>query len=347
MSTLKATYLQHMGSPDPNITLDNTGGVTFNSGVVVSGFTELSGDININGGLSASGTVESYSGLYVSGMAFQNFLDGTLTQAAVWVDNAIVQSGTIAAHGLLFSNIDVNNENITNFNCVKIGPIENYGNVNELRAFNITNSFASGTPPVGVDFNARVLGFKSTLQQYTGSGTGEVWNFYNNGTAPNLMMGGLQFDETHSTGGTQEQLQLDYYEEGTFTVQISDSLVLASGNTGSLNSQQCTYTRIGRLVHVCLVLQNFDTTGMIATAALRIHGMPFSNPGSTIGVGIPQTVHLNYDEDAEYISVNISGGNGIATLVRNRPNLTATNLQVSGYNTNTELRFTMEYEVND
>ena len=37
MSTLKATYLQHMGSPDPNITLDNTGGVTFNSGVVVSG----------------------------------------------------------------------------------------------------------------------------------------------------------------------------------------------------------------------------------------------------------------------------------------------------------------------
>ena len=39
MSTLKATYLQHMGSPDPNITLDNTGGVTFST----------SGDLNVSG----------------------------------------------------------------------------------------------------------------------------------------------------------------------------------------------------------------------------------------------------------------------------------------------------------
>ena len=42
MSTLKATYLQHMGSPDPNITLDNTGGVTFDSDVVVSGDIDAS-----------------------------------------------------------------------------------------------------------------------------------------------------------------------------------------------------------------------------------------------------------------------------------------------------------------
>ena len=46
------------------------------------------------------------------------------------------------------------------------------------------------------------------------SNADNAFGFYSANSAPNYFNGGLQFDLTHSTGGSQRQLQLDAYEEG-------------------------------------------------------------------------------------------------------------------------------------
>ena len=72
------------------------------------------------------------------------------------------------------------------------------------------------TACVEQSLTTQLVGFKGSLN-VTHAPDAAVYNFYAGGDAPSYFNGGIQFDLTNSSGGTQEQLQLDDYEEGSWT----------------------------------------------------------------------------------------------------------------------------------
>ena len=80
-----------------------------------------------------------------------------------------------------------------------------------------------------------------------GKGSGNNYAIYTASDAPSFFNGGIQFDLTHSTGGTQDQLQLDAYEEGTFTaefIEIGTTNITYTNNYGNYTicGNVCTVT---------------------------------------------------------------------------------------------------------
>lgn len=80
---------------------------------------------------------------------------------------------------------------------------------------------------------------------------------------------GINFTANTPAAGKTSQL-LNWYEEGTFVPSITGS---SSAGTVTLNTYICTYTRIGRLVNVQMLVQWSSGTG---TGNLRIGGLPFT-----------------------------------------------------------------------
>jgi hypothetical protein len=115
------------------------------------------------------------------------------------------------------------------------------------------------------------------------SGTGR-YNLYMAGTAANYMAGTLQTGSTISVGAatpstsgagitfpatqsaSSDANTLDDYEEGTWTPSV--------GGTATYTTQQATYTKIGRVVHVTAYIQIL----LIGTgSSIQITGLPFSS----------------------------------------------------------------------
>ena len=103
------------------------------------------------------------------------------------------------------------------------------------------------------------MAFIQTYKRTIHTPTLEAFNIYATGTAPSYFNGGVQFDLTHSQGGTQDQLQLDRYEEGTFTAKFTNEPGV------SYTNQYGHYTIIGNLCIATYFL--FLTDAMDTTSA--------------------------------------------------------------------------------
>ena len=125
---------------------------------------------------------------------------------------------------------------------------------------------------------------------------------------------GIDFSaNTHAAGMTSELL--NDYEEGTWTPTIIGA---TSAGTGTYSTQTGTYTKVGRLVSVQIVLTWTAHTG---TGAMKVAGLPFTvsasvanpiaiaaydmvNPASTILGGV---VNLSATT-IELLSLPVGGG---------------------------------------
>ena len=89
---------------------------------------------------------------------------------------------------------------------------------------------------------------------------------------------GINFaaSQTNAAGMTSETL--DWYEEGTFTLQPADA---SSGGNASSTSYLGHYIRIGKQVTVFAKMLNIDSTGLTADNDFFIQGMPFTSSNLT------------------------------------------------------------------
>lgn len=94
-------------------------------------------------------------------------------------------------------------------------------------------------------------------------------------TTGNFIIGtagqGIDFSANSSAAGMTSEL-LSRYEEGTFTPVIADADTGGNTATGTFTGR---YTRIGRIVHVTISLESIVTTGLTASAAIRVRGLPY------------------------------------------------------------------------
>ena len=257
MSTLKATNLQHNSAVDPNIVLTNSGEVNFNSSIhVASGVT-----------LDGYQYVPSFDG---SGTTIQN-----LVQASGTAFTPISVSGNSYLQNFR-STVNANNVDLrqtTHFCC---SENLNANNVDACFGIQFNSAFYRSIADRDPNHNQDIRAIQITSRPYTGSGTGTHWGIYQNPGCPSYFGGGIQFSENHSTGGTQEQLQLDYYEEGEWT-PIFGSTSGGGSNptcTYAANGQQGVYTRIGDTVIASCVLILTNVTG--GAGVLDVKGLPFS-----------------------------------------------------------------------
>jgi len=90
------------------------------------------------------------------------------------------------------------------------------------------------------------------------------------GVIPTMAGGGIQFPATQVPSADPNTL--DDYEEGTWTPAFS-----ASGATLVHSAQIGTYTKIGRMVHVDMVIQLAAAGNTLSANVLSITGLPFSS----------------------------------------------------------------------
>ena len=166
-----------------------------------------------------------------------------------------------------------------------------------------TNSYGDSTFSISHD--------GSTLASFSGS-TGDV-------TLPsgNLVVAngkGIDFSATSGTGTSE---LFDDYEEGTWTVELTDA---SSGGNASPTTTTGYYTKIGRMVHATFgPLNNIDTTGMTAGNAIRIN-LPFVAGQTAAGVLVTDQLNFAAGKTAVYPMVAassdrmtiIEAGDGVA-----------------------------------
>lgn len=84
---------------------------------------------------------------------------------------------------------------------------------------------------------------------------------------------------------------LDDYEEGTFSPTIYDAST--GGNQGTPAGVEGRYTKIGRLCHIWMKMNNIDTTGMTAGNDVFFRGLPFVNEAGSTAVGSAFTSQIS------------------------------------------------------
>lgn len=139
--------------------------------------------------------------------------------------------------------------------------------------------------------------------------------------------GGIDFGSV--AGGTGTPITngglLDDYEAGTFTPQVADAT--SGGNVGSAATAAGEYTKVGRIVHFSLRLENIDTTGLTAGNTFYIRGLPFVAIS-----GDPQTQLATKTDNVAFNDGIVGGvvsGQSNAFLASLRSGNTDVNRQVS------------------
>lgn len=93
-------------------------------------------------------------------------------------------------------------------------------------------------------------------------------------------------------GGSVAANLLEDYEEGTFTIVVSDAE--SGGNTGTFSSSVANYTKVGNKVTIIFSVININTAGMTAGNTLKLQGMPFTSNNTSgsysIGVAVGQNI---------------------------------------------------------
>lgn len=136
------------------------------------------------------------------------------------------------------------------------------------------------------------------------------YNFYAAGNAPNYFAGGVQFDLTHSQGGTQDQLLLNVYEEGTFTVDCDNAA------TDSMSKDGLSFYRvIGKTVTYAIRIGlNADGDQTLSAGNYVITGFPFTNIGANSGGVVTFVGQSTSDKGRTLGSFFVKAG-GIVELV--------------------------------
>jgi hypothetical protein len=107
-------------------------------------------------------------------------------------------------------------------------------------------------------------------------------------------------------GGTAAANLMDDYEEGTWTPVVRDAF--SAGNLATLTVGEASYTKVGNMVTVWLLLNDIDTTGMTAGNVVYVTGLPFAAATKT-GVfrncGAVETTQIAY---TGYLVANVNEG---------------------------------------
>jgi len=134
-----------------------------------------------------------------------------------------------------------------------------------------------GNPMIGKESGARIAFSSTGIYSSNNSGTTEDAS-YALGTSSSrftdlYLSGGVYL------GGTGSANKLDDYEEGTFS-----PFFLGAGQNPSISysSQQGVYTKIGRMVHLSIMLSWTGKSG--GSGQLSIGGLPFASNGTSRGV---------------------------------------------------------------
>jgi hypothetical protein len=141
------------------------------------------------------------------------------------------------------------------------------------------------------------------------------------GTTPTTSGTGITFPATQSA--STDANTLDDYEEGTYTVTMTDS---AGVVTITLNSSynELSYTKIGRVVHLSGILLPSTVTGTWTSGETRI-SLPFTSAdlpdasGRTVmSIGTfnvdwtgGTSPYLGIPEGSTFGSIQVSGDNGV------------------------------------
>lgn len=133
----------------------------------------------------------------------------------------------------------------------------------------------------------------------------------------NLVIGtsgyGIDFSANPAAPGMTSEL-LDDYEEGTWTPVIFGG---TTAGTGTYNSQQGVYTKIGNLVTICCWI---DWSAHTGTGTFNVSGLPFTAASSAT---------INLQAGSTYASAFDAGTN--ATQLIAYPQASATNINFRGF----------------
>ena len=197
--------------------------------------------------------------------------------------------------------------------------------------------------PVNVTFapgdTANLYGFRANIEKDTTSGNNLAWSFFSAGTAPSYFNGGIQFDLTHSKGGTQDQLQLDRYEEGTFTAKFTNEPGV------NYTNQYGHYTIIGNLCTATYFL-SWDAMDTSSSDNIRLelpHQAAFTNDNYRSGTGLGYIRGVNFDNQ---LIMTLSGNATSASiwdLNLTGPGVTVKRL--SDCETSGEIQTTISYHI--
>jgi hypothetical protein len=98
---------------------------------------------------------------------------------------------------------------------------------------------------------------------------------------PRSYLGGFIYPNIGTAGsGTSVSTLMGYYDTGTFTPVLADDQT--AGNVATFLYAYGLYTRIGNRVFVTVSLTNINTTGMTATNATYIRGLPWAVNSNTL-----------------------------------------------------------------
>ena len=161
---------------------------------------------------------------------------------------------------------------------------------------------------------------------------------YNNGTYDDEMNLGAtttRFKDLYLSGGVflggiDDLNKLDDYEEGTWTCGISNS----AGSETSSTTRTGQYTKIGRMVHVSVNMNNINASTFTG-GALRITGLPFAvkNNSGARGHGVCQ-INSFVDASAPYYYIQGVQATQAAQIKYNKNNDTAQSVDVAKLNSN-------------
>jgi hypothetical protein len=161
---------------------------------------------------------------------------------------------------------------------------------NDLRPKQIQSNATSGVLQVAGPASASTRVMTTPDANFTVARTDAAQSLTGNQTLStgNLIQGtaarGFSFTANTAAAGVTSQL-LNWYEEGTFDPRLSFA---TGGDTFSYNARSATYTRVGRLVTLNLLI---DTSAKGAgTGNLSLINLPFTAAGYTSVV--PRTVGI-------------------------------------------------------
>ena len=125
-------------------------------------------------------------------------------------------------------------------------------------------------------------------------------------TDGNLVVGtaghGIDFSATANSAGTMSNELLDQYEEGSWQPTPAAS----SGSAPIFASAVGSYTRIGRLVTINLVISNINSSGTTSNAEIHVSGLPYT-PDSQDAYGALGLSHTQVsDQNGMFAQVDAS-----------------------------------------
>jgi len=124
---------------------------------------------------------------------------------------------------------------------------------------------------------------------------------------------GIDFSANSSASGMSSEL-FDHYEEGTFSVTLSDAS--SGGNTGSA-SQSNKYVRIGNKVWMHFNIININYTGMTTSNVLFFTGLPFTPATGSNGCGSIFLDRFNIADNRYQVNIFQNAGQSYAVVLQN------------------------------